>query len=175
MAKFAVHYLSAKHEVDGSISVEDSDGSQVRYAHPLECVESELKVRNGRERQDWEIRELRDEHWRAGLAEVFCSANPAEVEERIRECRPQLAARFPKARADGFVWYMADGALVTFYRRPPARRSRRIEILARYFMPFRGADREAVLEFTGTCEEIAARLAIDYPLPEQPHALKESS
>ena len=155
-------YAGAERREDGSIAVDDGYGGTTLYAHPLACIEGEEKTHNGGlSWNGWEIRELQEAHWAAGFAEVFCSENPFEVAEHIEWCRPVLRQCYPRSRARGFVWYLKEGPLVTFYR--PQKRDRPIKILARYFLPRQTFPHPQ--EWTGTYDDILEQMATDYPLP----------
>jgi hypothetical protein len=143
---------------DGSLSVDDGYGGKIVYAHPLACIEAEEKTWAG-----WEVRELQEEHWQAGFAEVFCSENPHDLKEHIQHCLPLLRQRYPRSRARAFVWYLRDGPLVTFYRRAYQRRRRRIEILVRYHIPWTEWPR--AYEWEGTHDTILEQMVTNSLLP----------
>jgi hypothetical protein len=106
---------------DGRLAVNDGEGGQVIFEHPLACIEAEEKIHlGGSHWNGWEIKQLQQQHWAAAFAEVFCSENPYDVKEHIECCRPLLHQKYPRSRARAFIWYLEDGPLVTFYR--PARR-----------------------------------------------------
>ena len=139
------------------IRTDDGWGGQTVYAHPLECIESEEKSQDGLYDQSWEIRELRDEHWGAEFAEVFCSANPSEIEERLsNHAATPFREAFPKSRARAFVWYLKDGPLVTFHRRVNPRRRWPVEIIARYLLPW--DERGQVPQWHGTYDDILEQM-----------------
>ena len=161
--RFALHEGAEQRE-DGVLEEKDGSGGIVRYEHPLAYIESAAKACNGgTEWNGWEIRELQEPHWEAGLAEVFCSENPSEVEEHIERCRPLLRKRHPRSRAKGFVWYLKEGPLVTFYRQAKSPSRDPIEILGRYFLPWQTYPEAHVWD--GGYDDILAQMAIDYPLP----------
>jgi hypothetical protein len=165
LLKYALEeFMGAELQEDGSIAVEDGYGGKSLYEHPLAAIESEAKTFNGGcGWNGWEIRELQEQHWQAGFAEVFCSENPFDVQDYIELCRPLLRQRHPRSRARAFVWYLNDGPLVTFYR--PTRPKRRwpIEILGRYQLPW--ATYPQVHEWSGTYEDILEQMFTLYPLP----------
>jgi hypothetical protein len=164
MAAFCVHdTVGAELLEDGSISYPGCGNAHIVYGNPLECIESEMKSYDGLCGHSWEIRELREEHWRASIAEVFCSADPDDVEGHIRQCRPLFRASFPRSRARAFVWYLNSGPLISFHRRKDPACRTPIEILARYHIAWN--DRDNVVEWRGTHNDILARLAVEYPLP----------
>ncbi|HTE18956.1 MAG TPA: hypothetical protein VK689_11330 [Armatimonadota bacterium] len=145
---------------DGGIRTGDGYGGWIHYSHPLECIESEEKSRDD-EATGWEIRELTDAHWSADYAEVFCSANPSEVEHHAALCLPLFRQRFPRSRARAFTWYLKDGPLVTFHRRRYPKRTWPIEVLARYHLPWDMWPK--VREWDGTLDDILESMAITYP------------
>jgi hypothetical protein len=146
------------------ITSDDGYGAQIVYDHPLAYIESEEKARDGGEEwNEWEIRKLHQKHLEADVAEVFCSENPGEVEEHIEACRPLLRQRYPRSRAKGFVWYLKDGPLVTFYRPKNPRRRWPIEVLCRFQL--RRKESEDYLEWNGSHDDILEQMNIDYPLP----------
>jgi hypothetical protein len=142
---------------DGSLEVDDGHGGVTSYGHPLACIEGEEKTV-----ASWGVRELIQAHWDAPIAEVFCSEIPAEVEDHISAARRLLHARLPRSRAKGFVWYLQDGVLATFYRRT-ARRRGTIEIVGRYLLPLDAA--VAPHEWHGSYDEILRSMAVQYPAP----------
>jgi hypothetical protein len=147
---------------DGSI-VSAACAAPVVYEHVLQYIESEYKSEGGPIGSVWEIRELRDEHWNASLAEVFCGPNPTEVADHVRRCKARFNSAFPRQRARAFVWYLRTGPLVTFHRRKRKSCKVPIEVIARYHLPWR--EPSVIEEFLGGFDEIIAHLAIEYPLP----------
>ena len=146
---------------NGTLVVDNGDGGPIVYEHPLAYIEDIEKVREGsRDWNGWEIRELRPQHWEADYAEVFCSENPADVEDHIERCRPLLPKTDRPSQA--FVWYLKDGPLVTFYRRPRKHRHP-IDIVGRYLIPWR--DWPQAREWSGTYDDILEQMKIEYPLP----------
>lgn len=140
-----------------SIAVDDGYGGEIVFDHPLACIESEEKTGG-----EWQVRELVKGHWEAAIAEVFCSENPADVNEHIEACRPLLRWRYPRARAQAFLWHLNEGSLITFYR---SRRRQSIEILGRYILPWSGWPQAQ--EWRGDYDDILAQLATAYPLPQR--------
>ena len=160
-------YISDQHtdvRADGTFTVQDGYNGEIVYEHPLACIEEWEKTFNGGDSWNgWEIKELREQHWQARFAEVFCSENPFDVEDYIELCRPLLRQSHPRSRARGFVWYLHDGPLVTFYRRVKPKRRRPILILGRYHLNWQDYPRPH--EWDGTLDDILAQMNIDYPLP----------
>ena len=150
-------YAGARLREDGNLVVDEGCAGEIAYHHPLACIESEEKTRVG-----WEVRELVQAHWEAQIAEAFCSENPAEVEGHVEACRPLLRIRHPRSRAQGFVWYLHEGPLVTFYR-TKGRGRVPIEILGRYLRPW--SDWPHVEEWHGTYDNIMEKMVLAYPLP----------
>jgi hypothetical protein len=149
---------------DRRLAVDDGDGGQVIYEHPLACIEAREKTHwSGWDWNGWEIKQLQPQHWEAAFAEVFCSENPNDVKEYIECCRPLLRQKYPRSRARAFIWYLKEGPLVTFYR--PARRGRRwpVKILGRYLLPWK--EWPQAQEWTGTYDDILEQMATEYPLP----------
>ena len=164
MAKYFVEEMQGAELLeDGSIQTGDGWGGKTIYTNPLECIESEEKSQDGLYGQSWEIRELRDEPWDADFAEVFCSADPSDIEGYISLCRPVFSKEFPRSRARAFVWYLKDGPLVTFHRRINPRRRWPVEIIARYFMPWN--EWGQIQPWHGTYDDILAQMKVEYPLP----------
>ena len=163
LLKYALDELGAEPQEDGCLAVHDGYGGKTFYEHPLACIESEEKTFNGGIGWNgWEIRELQEQHWQAGFAEVFCSENPFDVEGYIELCRPLLRQRYPRSRARAFVWYLKDGPLVTFYRRIRPKRRWPVEILGRYRLP--RSEYPQVREWSGTYEDILEQMNTLYPL-----------
>jgi hypothetical protein len=153
---------------DGTISdiitSDDGYGGQIVYDHPLAYIESEEKpCYNGTEWNGWEIRKLHPKHFEADVAEVFCSEEPYSVEGYIEKCRPSLRLLYPRSRAKGFVWYLKDGPLVTFYRPKNKRRRWPIEVLCRFHLRWKQWNN--ILEWHGSYDDILSQMSIDYPLP----------
>jgi len=168
MLQYTVSWAgSAKLRDDGRLAVNDGEGGQVIFEHPLACIEAGEKIWNGGKGWNgWEIRQLQPQHWEAAFAEVFCSENPYDVEEHIECCRPLLRQSYPRSRARAFLWYLKDGPLVTFYR--PVRRGRRwpIKVLGRYLLPWK--EWPQAQEWTGTYDDILEQMLTAvtvYPLP----------
>ena len=155
--------LDAEILEDGSIRTQGCGSVKVVYAHPLECVESELKSYDGLCGNSWELRELSEQHWQADFAEVFCSADPDDVARYIERCRPLFQTSFPQSRARAFVWYLKTGPLVTFHRRKDKRCRHPIEILGRYHIPWKTWPEAHA--WCGTYEEIMEQMALEYPRP----------
>lgn len=135
---------------DGSIS--ERVGRQViAFPHPLAYIESEYKA-NG----EWQMRRVPDDAWEAPVTCVYCGEHPGDIEDLVDLCRPVFRAEFPRSRAPASVWYLADGCLVTFYRR--RRGYQPIEILQRYIVLW--STYPAVKPFDGTHSEILERLSL---------------
>ena len=149
---------------DGSIRTQGCGNTLVVYTHPLECIESEMKSYDGLVGRSWEIRELQEQHWQEDFAEVFCSADPDEIESYIRLCRPEFHKAFPQSRARAFVWYLKSGPLVTFHRRKKKQCRLPIEVLGRYHLPWKTWPQ--VNEWHGTYDDILEQMATEYPLPQ---------
>jgi hypothetical protein len=163
MVTYALDQFGAELCDDGRLAVDDGYGGQTLYEHPLACIEAEAKIWNGGTGWNgWEVRQLQQEHWDAGFAEVVCSENPFDVEDYIENCRPFLRQKYPRSRARAFVWYLKDGPLVTFYR--PARRRRRwpIEILGRFHLPW--PEWPQVREWLGSYDDILDQMNTEAPL-----------
>jgi hypothetical protein len=71
---------------------------------------------------------------------------------RGERCRLLLRQEFPRSRAKAFLWYLQDGALVTFYRRTGPFQ---IEVLRRYL---HGSAEPAIQPWTGTYDDILAQM-----------------
>src|SRR5947209_8560293 len=95
-------------------SVREPDGRRVlTYPHPLAYVEAQYKTH-----EEWQIRELPEWVWEREYTEdIFCGENADDIEWHVERCRPLLRQEFPRSRVPAFVWYLRDGALVTFYRK----------------------------------------------------------
>jgi hypothetical protein len=154
-------YADAELHEDGRFALDY--GGRVFYDHPLACIEEEKAWNGGQGWNGWEIRQLQPAHWEAACAEVFCSEDPDEVKEHIECCRPLLRQKHPRSRAKGFVWYLKEGPLVTFYR--PARRGCRwpIKISGRYLLPWK--EWPQAQEWTGTYDDILDQMKTASPLP----------
>ena len=158
-----IHYIRNEVTAEGegeTFITSDGYGGKIVYTHPLECIEAEEKIWHGGE--GWnggEIKELTDAHWDASYLEVFCSENPFDVESYIQICQPLLRAHYPRSRARGFVWYLKDGPLVTFYRRKNRARRWPIEILVRYLLPWK--DWPQAQEWTGSLDDILEQLKVE--------------
>jgi hypothetical protein len=113
----------ARMEPNGAITLWEGH-SEVRYPHPLACIEALWKTAG-----EWQMRELPAGTYNATLVEAFCGEDPENVAYHLAKCRPLLRQEFPRSRAPGFIWYLTDGVLVTFYRR---RRCGRPEVLRRF-------------------------------------------
>jgi hypothetical protein len=151
--------------VDGLIETEDGWGGRIVDQHPLECIESEEKSQDGLHGISWEIRKLREEHWEAKMAEVFCSADPDAIQDYIASCRPIFREAFPTSRARAFVWYLKDGPLVTFHQRKNRRRRWPIKIMARYLLPWN--EWGQVRPWHGDYDDILEQMDVEYPFPRQ--------
>ena len=143
---------------DGCFLVNDGFGGKLVYPHILAVIEGEDKVH-----ADLEFKHLQWQHIDAEYAEVFCSAHPYEVEQYIAFCRPMFRQRYPRSRASAFSWYLKDGPLVTFYRRPRRDRAGQIEVLGRYLL--RWNDWPEPVEWTGSYDDILDQMNVEYPLP----------
>ncbi len=129
---------------DGSITV--PDGNKIdTYPNLLSYIESDYKARDNIE---WQIYELPDWVWRAREVNVFCGEDTSDVEAHLKTCRPCLHQDYPRSRAHGFIWYLNDGCLTTFYKR---HKYGPIEILGRYFEP---NSSENVVKWEGTDDEL---------------------
>ncbi len=149
---------------DGRFIVQDGYDGEIVYEHPLACIEEWEKTFDGGDNWNgWEIKELTESHWQARFAEVFCSENPFDVEHYIELCRPLLRGRYSRSRARGFVWYLQEGPLVTFYRRAKPHRRRPVVILGRYLLPYRNYPHPQ--EWKGSLDDILEQMNISYPLP----------
>src|SRR5688572_29599328 len=82
------------------------------YPHPLAYIESVYKAQG-----EWQIRELPEWVWQAEIVEAFCGESEDGPASIIADCRAHFAREFPRRRASAFVWYLRDGALVTFYQK----------------------------------------------------------
>lgn len=164
MEKYALEQCpSAELREDGCLLVDDGYGGQILYEHPLACIEAEEKTYNGGlSWNGWEVRQLQPQHWEAEFADVFCSENPYDVEFHIENCRPLLRQKYPRSRARAFVWYLKDGALVTFYRRANRRRRWPIEVLGRYHLPWQNWPQAR--EWTGTYDDILDQMQIAFEM-----------
>jgi hypothetical protein len=92
--------------------VEGTGRYAVTYPHPLAYIEAHHKPHG-----EWQIRELPADACRAPLTEAFCGEDESDVAVHLAACREVLRRDHPGSRASGFVWYLQDGVLVTFYRR----------------------------------------------------------
>jgi hypothetical protein len=110
---------------DGSV-VMPYGRRKIHYPHPLAYIEANEKVHG-----EWQIREVPEWVWSSDYEEAFCGEDASDIEWCLKFCRPVLRQELPRSRAPGFVWYLRDGALVTFYRRT---RSFEIEVLRRYLI-----------------------------------------
>lgn len=117
-------------EAGGAVWFRDGR-SEYRFPHPLAYVEAVEKASH-----EWQLREVPEAAFGAELAEVFCGEDADNVEAHLLTCRALLRQEFPRSRAPGFVWYLRDGVLVTFYRR---RALWRIEVLLRYLRRWAGS------------------------------------
>jgi hypothetical protein len=162
LTKYAIEEYAAV-ERDSNLLVSDGYGGEVVYSHPLACIEAQAKTWSGGAGWNgWEIRELFPQHFEAEFAEVFCSENPAEIEDYIALCRPLLRKSYPRSRARAFVWYLKDGPLVTFYRFPRQRYRDPLEILGRYHLRWQEWQPQ---KWEGTYDDILEQMAMEYPLP----------
>jgi hypothetical protein len=125
-------------EMDGDVTFETDGGVRVRYErterrylHVLAYIEAFYKQHG-----EWQIRELPSGSGPAGLTEAFCGENASDVAYHLAECRKLLRRDVPRSRAPGFLWYLRDGVVVTFYRKAGPWR---IEILKRYVRRWEGA------------------------------------
>lgn len=97
----------------------------ITYPHVIAYLEAAYKSRF-----EWQIREVPDNAWEMNCTNLFCGENPTDIEELLKACRPVFNSEYPRLRTRMFVWYLCEGALVTFYRR----RRDNIEVLARYLV-----------------------------------------
>ncbi|MFN3649943.1 MAG: hypothetical protein ACK47B_10200 [Armatimonadota bacterium] len=134
---------------DGSLVDDDGLGWRVVYTHPLQAIEANYKIC-----EDWEIRSLDEPSLQAEVAEVFCSADPSDLDKHISAARRALREAHPRSRARAFVWYLRSGPLVTFYRRP--RRGAVLEIVARYLLPWK--DWPNARPWTGSYDDLLGEL-----------------
>jgi hypothetical protein len=139
---------NAELEPDGSLMVRNGR-RECRYAHPIEYLEATIRTSG-----EWQIREVPHAATTAALAEVFCGEDARDVEYHLKACIRLLRREIPRSRARGFLWYLTDGVLITFYR--PTRQDR-IEVLRRYIRVWEG---EGVTyePWTGSYEELEDRL-----------------
>ena len=114
---------------DGSLEFQD-DGKQFWYPHPLAYIEANFKLLG-----EWQIREVPKGATEARLTEAFCGEDPSDVEYHLSVCRRLLRRERPRSRARGFLWYVQDGVIVTFYRKTGPFQ---IEVLGRYVRRWNG-------------------------------------
>ena len=110
---------------DDDSLVLNSGSKPVLYPHPLALIESEYKTMG-----EWQIREFSEAVLNADFAEGFCGEDVGWIDTYYDDCRPHLRREFPRSRAKAFLWYLNEGALVTFYRR---KGPGPIDILRRYW------------------------------------------
>jgi hypothetical protein len=118
------------------------------YPHPLAYVEANYKCR-----EEWQIREVRQQAWGSACEELICSEDPRDVTQHINQCRPLLRGRFPGSRASAFIWYVQQGVLVTFYRRT---RAFEIDVVQRYLVP--NDQDHPIQEWVGNYDELLDQL-----------------
>lgn len=135
---------------DGGSVTDVNSLRPVTYPHLLAFIETKGKARG-----DWQMRRLPESTWEAPYRQVFCGEHGPDVENYIELCRPVFRKEFPRSRAHAFLWYLTDGYLVTFYRRP-RRSGLPLQILKRYIILHETYPQ--VLPWEGTYEEFLNRL-----------------
>lgn len=128
---------------DGSLTEGAHD-----YAHPLAYIEATEKIYH-----EWQIREVPDWAWSDSFAELFCGESTDGPPSVIADCRRQFVKDIPHSRANAFVWYLKEGALVTFYRK----HGPQITVMKRYRWNWDG-HRVTVEEWVGDHEQIVQAL-----------------
>jgi hypothetical protein len=161
LIRFALEECAeAELQDDGHIAVSNGYGDKIQYDHPLACIENEEKIYNGGESWNgWEIKLLQEKHWIVEFTEVFCSENPFDVENYIELCRPLHRQRYPRSRARGFVWYLKEGPLVTFYRLIKRRHCWPAEVLDRYLISWQEYPKAYL--WNGTYEDILEQMKVE--------------
>ncbi len=92
---------------DGSLTAHG-----IRYPHPLAYIEAYEK-----RYCEWQMRRLPMLPVKEPVLEVMCGEDSDWPAYIVTRCRKEYRKEFPNSRAKAFVWYLQDGALVTFYRR----------------------------------------------------------
>jgi hypothetical protein len=118
---------SAVLDVDGSI---DCDGTT--YASVLAYIESCEKIHG-----EFQIRQF-PEDWDATTPiEAFCGESSDGPGSVIKDCLGELRNDTGLKRPRAFVWYLTQGTLVTFYRKPRSF-MRPINVIRRYLWNYDG-------------------------------------
>lgn len=127
---FEEEYLRSQIRLNEDGTITDSTTRRPdTYPHLLAFIEATGKVLG-----EWQMRRLPASSWETPFRPVFCGERRPDVENYFDLCRPIFQKEFPRSRAQAFLWYLTDGLLVTFYRRP-RRSGQPLQILKRYMIP----------------------------------------
>lgn len=106
--------------------------------------------------------------WTNPFSEIFCGESLDGPPAVIAECRKRLVKDVPGSRAKAFVWYLAQGTLVTFYHKKGAFN---ITVLKRHLWNWNGREM-TVEEWTGSYDEIVNSLNL---MPPRWHSQKQNA